>query len=145
MLARAPDIELPDDSADVLLAQASDIDEESDSVLYDPEAADEPPMQPQTEPAPVPAPPESDGFVIGAWFDLLTSGRRLRTQLTWCSPHNTLFLFTAPDSSTQSMTRRMRDKLLAEGALKVVSAQSMVGKAIDSLTQSTRSSATNKR
>ena len=145
MLARAPDIELPDDSADVLLAQASDIDEESDSVLYDPEAADEPPVQPQTEPAPAPAPPESDGFVIGAWFDLLTSGRRLRTQLTWCSPHNTLFLFTAPDSSTQSMTRRMRDKLLAEGALKVVSAQSMVGKAIDSLTQSTRSSATNKR
>jgi hypothetical protein len=36
MLARAPDIELPDDSADVLLAQAGGIDEESDSVLYDP-------------------------------------------------------------------------------------------------------------
>lgn len=141
MLARPPDIELPDDSAEEIAEPISD----SESVLYDPEAADEPQAQPEPTPDPAPAPPESDGFVIGAWVDLLSSGRRLRTQLTWCSPHSTLFLFTAPDSSTQSMTRRMRDKLVAEGALKVVSAHSVVGQAIDSLAQSARASTPGKR
>ena len=62
-------------------------------------------------------------FVIGAWVELVTNGRVVRTQLTWASPHGTLFLFTAPDASTQSMTRRMRDKLAAEGSLRVVPAQ----------------------
>ncbi len=70
-------------------------------------------------PAGVAQDPYAD-FVIGAWVELVTSGRVVRTQLTWASPHGTLFLFTAPDSSTQSMTRRMRDKLAAEGALRVV-------------------------
>ena len=64
-----------------------------------------------------------DGFVIGAWVDLVTNGKVVRTQLTWTSPHKTLFLFTAADNSTQSMTRRMRDKLAAEGALRIVSDQ----------------------
>lgn len=61
-------------------------------------------------------------FVIGAWVELVTNGRTVRTQLTWTSPHRTLFLFTAADASTQSMTRRMRDKLAAEGSLRVVPA-----------------------
>lgn len=64
-----------------------------------------------------------DSFVIGAWVDLVTNGKVVRTQLTWTSPHKTLFLFTAADNSTQSMTRRMRDKLAAEGALRIVSDQ----------------------
>jgi hypothetical protein len=46
----------------------------------------------------------------------------VRTQLTWASPHHTLFLFTAADGSTQSMTRRMRDKLAAEGTLRIIDA-----------------------
>lgn len=64
-----------------------------------------------------------DGFVVGAWVDLVSNGKVMRTQLSWASPHKTLFLFTAPDNSTQSMTRRMRDKLAAEGALRIVSDQ----------------------
>ena len=66
-------------------------------------------------------------FVIGAWVELVTNGRVVRTQLTWASPHGTLFLFTAPDASTQSMTRRMRDKLAQEGSLRVVPAPSAKG------------------
>ncbi len=73
--------------------------------------------------APLDAPDPYADFVIGAWVELVTNGRVVRTQLTWASPHGTLFLFTAPDASTQSMTRRMRDKLAAEGALRVVPAQ----------------------
>ncbi|XDF37198.1 DUF1631 family protein [Paracidovorax avenae] len=57
---------------------------------------------------------------IGTWVELTTNHRAVHTQLTWASPHHTLFLFTAPDGSTQSMTRRVRDKLMAEGALKVL-------------------------
>jgi len=72
--------------------------------------------------APLDAPDPYADFVIGAWVELVTNGRVVRTQLTWASPHRTLFLFTAPDASTQSMTRRMRDKLAAEGSLRVVPA-----------------------
>lgn len=71
--------------------------------------------------APAPAEPYAE-FVVGAWVELITNGRAVRTQLTWTSPHGTLFLFTAPDNSTQSMTRRMRDKLADEGSLRVVPA-----------------------
>ncbi len=72
-------------------------------------------------------------FVVGAWIELTTNRRKVRTQLTWASPHNTLFLFTAADGSTQSMTRRMRDKLAADGTLRVISAQPVVGRALDAL------------
>jgi hypothetical protein len=59
-------------------------------------------------------------FVVGVWVELITNRRAVRTQLTWASPHGTLFLFTAADGSTQSMTRRMRNKLASEGFLRVV-------------------------
>ncbi|MCW8191839.1 DUF1631 family protein, partial [Verminephrobacter eiseniae] len=61
-------------------------------------------------------------FVVGAWVDLTTNEHVVRTQLTWASPQGTLFMFTAPDTSTQSMTRRMRNKLASEGLLRVVPA-----------------------
>ncbi len=73
-------------------------------------------------PAAAPAPVPYAEFVVGAWVELITNGRAVRTQLTWASPHGTLFLFTAPDNSTQSMTRRMRDKLADDGSLRVVPA-----------------------
>ncbi|HEY0201581.1 MAG TPA: DUF1631 family protein, partial [Burkholderiaceae bacterium] len=57
---------------------------------------------------------------LGTWVELITHGRTVHTQLTWASPHGTLFLFTGADGSTQSMTRRVRDKLAAEGNLRVV-------------------------
>jgi hypothetical protein len=63
-------------------------------------------------------------FVVGAWVELITNQRPVRTQLTWASPNGTLFLFTSPDGSTQSMTRRMRDKLASEGTLRVVRVKS---------------------
>ena len=84
--------------------------------------------------APVEAAPDPYAdFVIGAWVELITNGRLVRTQLTWASPHGTLFLFTAPDASTQSMTRRMRDKLAAEGSLRVVPSQPTTARALDAV------------
>ena len=61
-------------------------------------------------------------WVLGVWVEMNSSGRPLRTQLTWVSPQQTLFLFTAADGSTQSMTRRVRDKLTSTGALRLLPA-----------------------
>ncbi|MBU6466022.1 MAG: DUF1631 family protein [Burkholderiales bacterium] len=125
LAARPPDFELPqasvpEDGGPGDLEQDAANDGDSVTSLYGPEPMAEPEVQ--QEDAPAPRPPESDGFVMGAWVELVTSGKLMRTQLTWCSPHNTLFLFTAPDGSTQSMTRRMRDKLVAGGALRLMDA-----------------------
>ncbi len=54
-------------------------------------------------------------YAVGDWFILTTGQREVRTQLTWCSANQSLFLFTAEDASTQSMTRRMLDKLSTQG------------------------------
>jgi hypothetical protein len=55
---------------------------------------------------------------LGTWVELCNERQQLRTKLTWVSPQQSLFLFTAEDGSTQSMTRRMRDKLLTQGQLR---------------------------
>lgn len=59
-------------------------------------------------------------YAVGDWFILSTGQREVRTQLTWCSANQSLFLFTAEDASTQSMTRRMLDKLSAQGQLRKI-------------------------
>ena len=108
-------------------------------MLPDSPVQTQPPASTESAAAPVdsasmPLPAEIETqFVVGAWIELTTNRRKVRTQLTWASPHHTLFLFTAADGSTQSMTRRMRDKLAVEGTLRVISAQPVVARAIDAL------------
>jgi len=46
--------------------------------------------------------PEAGGLPLGSWVELHTNGEWVRTQLTWASPHGTLFLFTSAAGSTQS-------------------------------------------
>lgn len=70
--------------------------------------------QPSQTPQPLP------DYALGQWVELSRDRQVVRTQLTWCSPNGALFLFTAADGSTQSMTRRMRDRLVAEGALRSI-------------------------
>ncbi|MEX8194275.1 DUF1631 family protein [Comamonas guangdongensis] len=60
----------------------------------------------------------SGEWSLGTWVELHNERQQLRTRLTWVSPQQSLFLFTAEDGSTQSMTRRMRDKLLTQGQLR---------------------------
>ncbi|MCJ0762336.1 DUF1631 family protein [Variovorax terrae] len=75
------------------------------------------------------------GIPLGAWVELLVQDRWVRTQLTWASPHGTLFMFTSVDGGTHSMTRRSLDTLLAEGRLQVVSGQAVVDGALDAVAQ----------
>ncbi|CAM3674226.1 DUF1631 family protein [Paracidovorax anthurii] len=102
-------------------AAVPDFGPDTGETLYGPGAEPGEAEQGSTSDAPD-ASDDSSGtaLALGTWVELVTNHRAVQTQLTWASPHNTLFLFTAPDGSTQSMTRRMRDKLMGEGALKVL-------------------------
>ncbi|GAA4417776.1 DUF1631 family protein [Acidovorax lacteus] len=73
------------------------------------------------------------GWEVGAWIDLQTDKGWVRSQLSWCSPHGTLFLFKQGDGNVCSMTRRMRDTLLAEGRLRVVAHEPVVTGALDAV------------
>lgn len=68
---------------------------------------------------------------LGNWVEMNAGRGWQRAQLTWASPHGTLFLFTRPDGSTQSMTRRMRERMMREGLMRVLSTQPVVAGALD--------------
>lgn len=74
---------------------------------------------------------ELPALELGNWVEMNTGKGWQRTQLTWASPHGTLFLFTRPDGSTQSMTRRMRERMMREGLMRVLSTQPVVAGALD--------------
>jgi hypothetical protein len=79
--------------------------------------------------------PVMQDLPLGSWIELLVNDKWVRTQLTWASPHGTLFLFTSVFGTTQSMTRRSRDKLAAMGAMRIVSTQTVVDGALDAVAQ----------
>jgi Protein of unknown function (DUF1631) len=95
-------------------------------------------------PAPARADPLADGaqaastdsdLALGSWVEMWAHGLWQRSQLTWASPHGTLFLFTGVFGTTQSMTRRSRDKLLHSGHLRLVSGQAADEEALDAVAQ----------
>ena len=57
---------------------------------------------------------------VGDWVELRGDSDWRPTRLTWTNPGGTLFLFTGASGSTQSMTRRSLDKLLASGRIRSV-------------------------
>ena len=73
-------------------------------------------------------------MAIGAFVDLQGDGWE-RWQLTWCSPHGLLFMFTHADGTTRSMTRRKLNQMLAQGTLRLVSAHPVVDGALDAVAQ----------
>lgn len=72
---------------------------------------------------------------LGCWVELMANDQWVRTQLTWASPHGTLFLFTSAAGAPQSMTRRSRDKLVAAGQLRVISGPQVVDGALNVVAQ----------
>ncbi len=77
----------------------------------------------------------TDDLPLGSWIELHMHDEWVRTQLIWTSPHGTLFLFASAMGATQSMTRRSRDKLVADGKLRVLSDRPVVAGALDSVAQ----------
>ncbi len=70
---------------------------------------------------------------LGAWVELLSENTWLRAQLTWISPHNTLFMFTSDGGRSHSMTSRMLQQLLSARRLKVISGHGLLEGALDSV------------
>jgi hypothetical protein len=70
----------------------------------------------------------------GAWIEMF-DGRWSRWQLTWASPHSTLYMFTHGTGKTQSMTRRLLHKMLAAGTVRTVAQQTVVDGALDAVAQ----------
>ena len=101
------------------------------------EPADLPPTSPDGDalhpPASTPAPTPEMG--VGTWVNLQIEGKWERTQLSWIGSHGNLFLFTNAYGHTQSMTRRLLDKLIARGTLRVISGQTVVAGALDAVAQ----------
>ena len=77
----------------------------------------------------------ADDLPLGSWVELQVDGQWVRTQLTWASPHGTLYLFTSAIGTSQSMTRRSRDRLIAAGNLRVISGAPVVDGALNAVAQ----------
>ncbi|AOG23290.1 DUF1631 family protein [Acidovorax sp. RAC01] len=75
----------------------------------------------------------SGDWAVGTWVEMETEQGWVRSQLSWCSAHGTLFLFKQGDGSMCSMTRRVRDTLLAEGRLRIVASEPFVTGALDAV------------
>jgi hypothetical protein len=131
----------------------SENDEESVSVMPDDggfwmaegEAADsgfldDGPEQVVMHPADALAPVEldawdADSLGSGSWVDLALDGVWLRAQLTWASPHRTLFMFTSAGGRAHSMSRRTMDRLRTTGLVRLVSDGHVMDNALDAVAQ----------
>jgi hypothetical protein len=76
-----------------------------------------------------------DELRIGTWVEIQIKGEWVRAQLTWCSPHSTLFMFTSIGGAAHSMSRRTLDKLRGNNQLRVVADRPVVDEALDQVAQ----------
>jgi hypothetical protein len=76
-----------------------------------------------------------DHLQPGAWVEMMSGNGWQRFQVTWASPHGTLFMFTGKSGQPQSMTRRLLSKMLKGGTLKLISGQAVVDGALDAVAE----------
>jgi hypothetical protein len=73
---------------------------------------------------------------LGTWIEFLSHDQWVRAQLTWASPHGTLYMFTGAAGNPHSMTRRALDKMLSRQAIRLAQqSNSMVKGALNALAQ----------
>ena len=72
---------------------------------------------------------------VGTWVELRLQGVWVRAQLTWASPHLTLFMFISGKGLAHSMSRRTMDLRRDQGLIRVVSYGDVVGGALDAVAQ----------
>jgi Protein of unknown function (DUF1631) len=71
----------------------------------------------------------------GSWVDLALAGSWVRAQLTWTSPHRTLFMFVSGAGLAHSMSRRTMERLRNTGLIRLVSDGRILDKALDGVAQ----------
>ena len=68
---------------------------------------------------------------IGSWIELLIKEKWVRAQLTWASPHATLFMFTSASGSAHSMSKRTMERLRLQDGIRVVAEGRLLDQALD--------------
>ncbi len=68
---------------------------------------------------------------VGTWVDIVQDGQAMRWQITWASPHGTLFLFTGGGGRSLSMTRRGLERLIEQNRMRVIADHGVVDEALD--------------
>ena len=91
-----------------------------------------------------PEPRPATELRTGTWAELLVGGEWTRVQLTWASPHGTLFMFTALAGTAHSMSRRTLDRLRAQGRLRIVAERNVVDDALDQVAKAALKNSLNK-
>ena len=74
-------------------------------------------------------------LLTGSWVDLALGGVWVRAQLTWASPHKTLFMFISSGGMAHSMSRRTMDRLRGLGLIRLVSDGRVIDHALDAVAQ----------
>ncbi len=69
----------------------------------------------------------------GTWVDLFSGGKWHRAQLTWASGRGSLFMFVSHGGRPHSMTRRVCERLIDEGQLRLVDTAAVVDQAISAV------------
>ena len=77
--------------------------------------------------------PSGGALTVGCWVDLMQQDQWLRCQLSWASPHGTMFLFTTADGRSISLTQHGLERLQALGRLRVVADHGVVDEALDAV------------
>ena len=77
----------------------------------------------------------ADNLQTGSWVDLALGGQWVRAQLTWASPHRTLFMFISSGGLAHSMSRRTMDRLRGLGLIRLVSDGHVMDNALDAVAQ----------
>lgn len=72
-------------------------------------------------------------LTLGDWVELLVTDHWTRLQLAWINPNATLCLFSSAGGANHSMTRRMFDRLVAQGQLRRVAQAPVVDRAFDAV------------
>jgi hypothetical protein len=74
-------------------------------------------------------------LITGSWVDLALGGVWVRAQLTWASPHKTLFMFISSGGMAHSMSRRTMDRLRGLGLIRLISDGRVIDHALDAVAQ----------
>ncbi len=77
----------------------------------------------------------AQNLITGSWVDLALGGVWVRAQLTWASPHKTLFMFISSGGMAHSMSRRTMDRLRGLGLIRLVSDGRVIDHALDAVAQ----------
>lgn len=85
--------------------------------------------------APVSSTWNAADLAIGCWVELQLKGEWVRAQLTWASPHGTLFMFISGKGLAHSMSRRTMEQLRTRGLMRIVSERHIVDNALDAVAQ----------